>query len=127
MPATDPPSSNTPCTVLAVDFDFAAKVERSIDVQEAPAAISAGRFVWVDVDATDPVEARRLLHTFPQIQEEIIDAALRNEPSTQHARYDDYVHLVVSGCRQRGGKFDLERVDAIIAQNFLITVHRGPV
>jgi len=127
MPDTEPPSPNSPCTVLAVDFDFAQKVERSIDVQEAPAVIGAGRFVWVDVDATDPAEARNLLHIFPLIQEETIDAALRNEPSTQHARYDDYVHLVVSGCRQRGGKFDLERVDVIIAQNFLVTVHRGPV
>jgi magnesium transporter len=126
MPETDPPP-NSPCTVLAVDFDFSAKVERAIDVQESAAVIGAGRFVWVDIDATDPTEARRLLHNFPLIQEETIDAALRNEPSTQHARYDDYVHLVVSGCRQRGGKFDLERVDVIIAQNFIVTVHRGPV
>lgn len=127
MPDTEPPSPNSPCTVLAVDFDFTQKVERSIDVQDALAVIEAGRFVWIDIDATDPAEARRLLHTFPLIQEETIDAALRNEPSTQHARYDDYVHLVVSGCRQRGGKFDLERVDVIIAQSFLVTVHRGPV
>jgi len=33
----------------------------------------------------------------------------------------------VSGCRQRGTKFDLERVDVIIAERFLVSVHRGPV
>jgi magnesium transporter len=34
---------------------------------------------------------------------------------------------VVSGCRQRGQHFDLERVDIVIAQSFLITIHKGPV
>jgi magnesium transporter len=120
-----PPPS--PCKVLAVDFDFAQKIERTIEFEEVTSVMESGRFAWVDIDATDPSEARRLLHAFPLIQEETIDAALRNEPSTQHARYDDYVHLVVSGCRQRGGKFDLERVDVIIAQTFLVTVHHGPV
>jgi magnesium transporter len=57
--------------------------------------------------------------------ESIEDAAV-NEPSTQHARYPEYLHLVVSGCRQRGDDFDLERVDTFIGERFLVTVHRGP-
>jgi magnesium transporter len=34
---------------------------------------------------------------------------------------------VVSGCRERGHQFDLERVDVVIAERFLLTIHRGPV
>lgn len=123
-----PASGETaPCTVTVATFDFKNKVERACTFAEVHPEGEAGRFVWIDIDATDPVEARRLLLELKVIGEETIDDALKNEPSTQIARYDDYVHLVVSGCRQRGSKFDLERVDVVIAERFLVTVHRGPV
>jgi magnesium transporter len=132
--ASDPPPSGSgspestrPCTVTVVDFDFTNKVEKTIDFGEARAAIDAGRFVWVDIEASDPAEAHRLLRSLEIIDEETIDDALRNEPATRHARYEQYIHLVLSGCRQRQQQFDLERVDAIIAEHFLATVHRGPV
>ena len=56
---------------------------------------------------------------------EIIEDALTREPATQIARYDDYIHLVLSGCRLVGHKFDLERVDAIMGERFLLTLHTG--
>jgi len=119
--------STGPCSVIVAALDFTNKVERSCSFAEAPAAMDAGQFVWIDIDATNPVEARALLLSLKLIGEETIDDILKHEPSTQLARYDDYVHLVVSGCRQRGGQFDLERVDVIVAERFLATVHRGPV
>ena len=39
----------------------------------------------------------------------------------------EYLHLVISGCRMRGEQFDMERVDAVMGQRFLLTIHRGPV
>lgn len=110
-----------------VAFDFANKVETAIDLAAANQAMAEGRFVWLDLEASDPDEARRILQSFGIIAEEVIDDALRNEPATRHARYDSYIHLVVSGCRQRGRHFDLERVDIVIAERFLITIHREPV
>jgi magnesium transporter len=120
-------AESSPCTVTVASLDFKNKVEKICSFADIEKEVDAGSFVWVDIDATDTVEARRLLHALKVIGEETIDDALKNEPSTQIARYDDYVHLVVSGCRQRGTKFDLERVDVIIAENFLVSVHRGPV
>jgi magnesium transporter len=126
-PPTPSGHESSPCTVVVATFDFENKVEKTCSFTDVHAEGEAGRFVWVDIDATDAVEARRLLLELKLIGEETIDDALKNEPSTQIARYDDYVHLVVSGCRQRGTKFDLERVDVIIAERFLVSVHRGPV
>ncbi len=126
-PPSDRPSEHKSCTLTVVDFDFPNKVEKTIQFGEAAQAMAEGRFVWIDIDATDPVEARRLLGELKIISEETIDSALRNEPSTQHARFDHYIHLVLSGCRQRRQHFDLERVDVIIAESFLATIHRGPV
>ena len=125
-----PPASAVPaaCRVHVVDFDFETKIEKSIALTEVAGAIDAGRFVWIDLDAQDVAEARRLLTAdLSGVAEEIVHDALTAEAATRHARYDNCIHVVVSGCRQRGLHFDLERVDIVIAHNFLITIHKGPV
>jgi magnesium transporter len=113
--------------VTVVEFDFANKLERSCTLEEGCAAMEAGRFVWIDVDASDPLEAQRIFAKLKIVDPQTIESALKNEPATQHARFEDYIHLVVSGCRQRGGKFDLERVDAVIAERFFLTIRKGSV
>lgn len=113
-----------------VEFDFgnggSAKSEREIAFHESQPAIARGRFVWLDLDAQNPVEAKAMLKSFG-IAEAAIDEALNGEPSTQHARYDDYLHLVVSGCREQEDNFVLERVDVFIGESFMVTLHGGPV
>ncbi|HEY3497907.1 MAG TPA: magnesium transporter CorA family protein [Polyangiaceae bacterium] len=116
-----------PCSVTVAVLDFANKTESTCTLAESRAEMDAGRFVWIDIDATDLDEARKLLMSLGVVGEETIDVALKHEPSTQLARYDDYLHLVVSGCRQRGGEFELERVDVIVTEHFMLTVHKGPV
>lgn len=110
-------------TVVA--FDFANKLDPIIAVAEAKAAMADGRFVWIDVDVARVDEARKLLAELALCSPEIVEDALTREPATQIARYDDYVHLVMSGCRLVGHKFDLERVDALMGHRFLLTLHRG--
>lgn len=110
-------------TVVA--FDFASKLDPIIPVAEAKAAMADGRFVWIDVDVARVDEARKLLAELALCSPEIVEDALTREPATQIARYDDYVHLVMSGCRLVGHKFDLERVDALMGHRFLLTLHRG--
>jgi magnesium transporter len=112
-------------TILALDFK--AKVERRIEPAEMARAMEGGEFLWIDVKPIGTAEAKALLEGTGLIAEEVIDAALTKEPATQHARYDDYVHLVVAGLRQRGGDFQLDRVDAVIGEQFFFTIHRGEV
>jgi magnesium transporter len=116
-----------PPVVSAVELDFAARSHRTVDAEEIHVCMEAGRFVWVDVEFEDPTEARGVLSGIGLVSDEVIDDAVTGEAATQHARYPEYLHLVVSGCRQRGDQFDLERVDAAIGQRFMLTVHRGPV
>jgi magnesium transporter len=115
------------CAATVVAFDFESKKEETIAFAQVAAAMEAGRFVWIDLDAQSAQEAARLLACLPLLQEDVIDAALREEVSTQYARYDDYLHLVVSGYRRRGDALDLERVSVILGERFLVTLHRGPV
>lgn len=115
------------CAVTVVEFDFENKVERSIALERLHPSMAAGKFVWVDIDVSQPAEARRVLADLELLEPEIIDDALSGEPATQHARYQQYVHLVVTGCRLQGEKFDLERVDILMGERFLLTIHKGSV
>lgn len=111
--------------VTVVELDFKAKVHRRIAVDDVRASIAEGKFVWIDVDVARVDEARALLTRIALCAPEIVEDALTREPATQIARYEDYIHLVLSGCRLQGHKFDLERVDAIMGELFLLTLHRG--
>lgn len=132
--AADPDPGASASTALAdggdplvqvVSFDFQSKQLGSPSLGELRAAMDGGKFCWVDVDVTNVEAARKLLGELGLCAGEIVEDALTRDPATQIARYDEYIHLVMSGCRLIGHKFDLERVDAIIGETFLLTVHRG--
>lgn len=110
-------------TVVA--FDFAAKQAPVIGVHEAAAAMERGNYVWIDVDLSRADEAKALLAGLGLCSPEIVEDALTRDDATQLARYDDYLHLVLAGCRLNGKAFDLERVDAIFGERYLLTLRRG--
>jgi magnesium transporter len=111
--------------VSVVELDFRSKAHRRIGVDDIRASMDAESFVWIDVDIAQVDDARKLLGRLELCAPEIVEDALTREPATQLARYEDYIHLVLSGCRLVGHKFDLERVDAIMGERFLLTLHRG--
>jgi len=111
--------------VTIIEMDFRTKAHAKICAGDLRASMDGGRFVWIDVDIAQLEEARALLGRLDLCVPEIVEDALTREPATQVARYDDYVHLVLSGCRLVGHKFDLERVDAILGERFLLTLHKG--
>ena len=108
-----------------VEFDFQAKTEAALPASRITGAMAEGRFIWIDVTFNDVTTARQKLSALSLIAEEIIDDALAGETATRIGRFDDYIHLVVSGCRLQGIHFDLERVDVVIAEKFLMTIHCG--
>lgn len=108
-----------------VELDFATKRHRRLPLADLRPAMEAGTFVWIDVDVAQSEQARTLLAELNLCTPEIIDDAMSREPATQIARYDDYIHLVLSGCRLVGHKFELERVDAMMGENYLLTLHKG--
>jgi magnesium transporter len=118
MDAVDPLFS-----VVSLDFKTKQHVRCSLDAVRTE--MEAGKFVWIDVDIAQSEEARKLVASLNLCAPEIVEDAMSREPATQIARYDDYIHLVLSGCRLVGHKFDLERVDAMMGENFLLTLHKG--
>jgi magnesium transporter len=124
-PAGPPRTDGDDPLVSLVELDFKTKAHCKICIGDLRASMDAGRFVWIDVDVAQRDEARALLGRLDLCMPEIVEDALTREPATQVARYEDYAHLVLSGCRLVGHKFDLERVDAILGEHFLLTLHKG--
>ena len=124
-PGASQPTLGADPLVSCVSLDFNTKEHKRITVDDVQPTMYAGQFVWIDVDVAQTDDARALLTKLGLCAQEIIDDALSREPATQIARYDDYIHLVLSGCRLAGHKFDLERVDAIMGESFLLTLHKG--
>lgn len=114
-------------TWSAVQLDFATKQHRKLALEEVKGAMEGERtFVWVDIDITKTDEARKILAKLEGMYEpEILEDAFTREPATQIGRYEKFLHLVMSGCRLVGHKFDLERVDVMMGEKFLLTLHRG--
>jgi magnesium transporter len=120
------------CALSVVELDFERREERAIALEDARESMRQGRFVWIDLDAADPDEGKRILAALGLVGDDVVELALRDEPSTQYGRYDDYVHLVVSGYRRRKREqleddFEFERVSISLGERFLLTTHRGPV
>jgi magnesium transporter len=115
------------CVSSVIAFDFESKVEQVLSLARARQAMAAGHFVWVDISIGDRDEAGRVLRSFELLDEEVIEAALSKEPSTQHARYDGYLHLVVSECNALGSGFELHRVDVVFSERVFLTIHRTPI
>lgn len=113
--------------MYAVCFDFEAKEDVVVTLDEARTAVEAGTFTWVDILATDVAEARRILSSFGLLDPEVIDDMLTREPSTQHGRYERYLHGVVSACVVTDHGFELERVDYIVSEKLYVTVHRTEI
>lgn len=121
------PTLEPACVSSVVAFDFQHKTERVLSWAEARGAIEQGHFVWVDILAGDRPAARRVLESFDSIEPEVIEAALQNEPSTQHARYERCLHVVVSECRALGSGFELGRLDVVLSERWLLTIHATPI
>jgi len=118
-------SESADALVTVVSLDFKTKEHSKIALGEIKGAMEAGKFVWIDIDVTQADEAKKLVAKLDLIAAEILEDALTRDAATQIARYEDYIHLVLSGCKLVGHTFELERVDAMMGATFLLTLHRG--
>jgi len=115
------------CRLSIRAFDFEAKVEREIKFEDLHAEREAGHFVWVDADVTDPKGACKFLTSLGLADAEVIEGAMGGEPTVHQVRFDDYLYLVLAGCRIDGGSVELERLDVVVGDGYMLTFHAGPV
>lgn len=113
--------------IHALELDFESKTLEVVDLDRARAALGQGHFVWLDLDTQDQAASRALLSSLGLLNELVIEDVFFGEHGTQLKRYEDYLHFVLSTCRiSEDGKLEVDRLDAIFGQSFLLTLHEGP-
>lgn len=111
----------------AIEFDFAARKERTIPAAQAKAACDAGLFCWIDFDAqAEPHDAEAMLREMG-VNDHAIKEALGPDVDGRHDLYDDCLHIAVTSARLIEGKLQTSHVDIIAGERFLITLRRGQV
>ena len=124
-PLLDAPAPPAGCTVRCIAFDFDARRDLVVDVQALTSL--PGTYAWIDVEAKDVESTRVWLESWGLIEHGLVQDALTHAATTHMARFDDYLHLVLSACRMDGRHFEADRVDVFIAERFMLTLHSAPV
>ncbi|HUH04272.1 MAG TPA: magnesium transporter CorA family protein [Kofleriaceae bacterium] len=114
-------------TPWVVEMDFEKKTERTISLERVGKTPGAQVFSWIDITVTDAGLARPQLAALDLMEEDVLEDALSGETGTQHARYPRHLHIVMTGVQPSGRELGLNRVDVIVCEHSLITVHDGSV
>lgn len=113
-------------SIIVVEFDFTNRSDRVIPVDEAPESRDRGNCCWIDIDVTDGERARTTLERFG-VNEMAIDESLLHEQAGRHDVYDDCLHVSVSAPHVSRSGVNFNRIDLIIGERFIFTLHRGHV
>ena len=115
-----------PAATFAVALDFETKTDERIEPKQIPETIAAGKFVWIDLDNSNPSAARKVLGLLPGLSDSIIQDALSSDPNTALHHLLDSLHLVMTECTFAERDFLSQPVTVVIAKQYLLTVHNGP-
>ncbi len=85
--------------------------------------LAAGEFFWLDLDGVDG-DARSLLLDVLGVHRLAVDDATVFGQRPKAEDYGDYVYLVVHGAGT--GETPTTEVHFIVAEHYVVTVHRGP-
>jgi magnesium/cobalt transport protein CorA len=122
-----------PQGIRAEFLDFRDRSRGTLQPAEIPAEIDRGRFVWIDVDAAE-LDGGHLSEAFPPHVCPAVDfrhlVAEHAKPCAPAAaglrRTDRLLQLTFLGGATCGPDDPCERLDVVIGEGFLVTVHRGP-
>jgi magnesium transporter len=110
----------------AIEFDFQTKVERTIPPEAVPSAFAKGLCCWMDVDSTDRAAAEAVLRELG-VHSVVVEEALGAQVAGRHDVYEDCLHLTITAASFRGGELSTSQVEVIVGEQFIVTLHRGPV
>lgn len=111
---------------MAIQFDFEKRIEGPIAPEEVHAVSASGKSCWLDLDVSDPEEARRLLAQF-NLRGTVLHEVLNNPVGGRYDAYDNCLHVAVSAPGLVDGKLVFAHVDVILGERYIITLHRGHV
>jgi magnesium transporter len=109
---------------LAVEFDFAAKRERTIALADACSACRDGRYCWIEFDGADADSAAGWLRSMG-LDELTVETILEDDQRPRFNVFHACLHFTLREGRFVDGDFRAVGIEVILGQRFLMTIHRG--
>jgi magnesium transporter len=116
-----------PHTSTCVAFDFRDKHMHKVEPAALKNWLDRGCFLWIDIESESPQPVAAMLDAVGASDTALVLDALGREPTTQSARYPDSLYMTIIGVRPDAANLELERLDAVMLENCMISVHHGPV
>ncbi len=82
--------------------------------------------LWIDLEQPTEPELRELADELG-LSSRTADLLAQGAGDPYFGDFESYLHVVSYAPRQDGGKLELERVDCLVAKQWLVTVRRNPV
>jgi magnesium transporter len=114
------------CAAHVLRLDFDQRREVSVTLDQVPALLRDHHFTWLELSLAEPQAAKDLLESLGILEPAAIAAVLDEVVPNTYARYADHLHLVLN-VFPKPDELDVERVDVLLGEHFLITLYRRPV
>jgi magnesium transporter len=119
--------------VRAEFLDFSDRSRGRLRLEEVRPQIAQGRFVWIDIDC-DVADVGAIRSMLPDDVGRGIDLsgilAMHSRAGSEHIsalhRAERLLHIVLVGTTHAEPTSGGERLDIVIGEGFLLTLHRGP-
>ncbi|MFM9957574.1 MAG: magnesium transporter CorA family protein [Phycisphaerales bacterium] len=109
---------------LIHELDFENRAARTIHADEVPAAMAAGKFVWLDLTCAHARQTEQYLAAmFPSIAH-VVEELIDDEPDTGYTPFPDLLHIYLAACDLEAHGPEFTRVDFIMTERFAAVVTR---
>ena len=114
-------------------FDFSDRSRCGIRLDEVRSQIANGRFVWIDVDSAE-ADAKTIIGALPEDVDRGVHIgailAVHLNVNVEHVsslhRAESLLHMVLVSAASHETTRISQRLDVVIREGLLLTIHRGP-
>lgn len=109
-----------------VEFDFAAKRERSVGMEELAGWRDRDLYWWIDATHDDPEQTGNLLRELG-VNAAVVAGVLGPDVDGRYEVFDDCMYFSITETQLVEGRLERALADVVLGPKFLITLHRQEV
>ncbi len=107
-----------------IEFDFDARIDRPVSVDQVAASLAAGKSVWAAIDLSGDADVTIDLAEL-SVNARVIESLMSAPAAGRYDVYDDCLHLAVGIPQFAGRAVVFQVIDVVLMDRLIITLHRG--
>lgn len=108
---------------VVVAFDFAGKTAPTVSLDAVIEVLEKGWGVWIDCCVIDEEEVVKTILGLGLVNADAILKSVKRTPRVDIEHSPEHIHFSLSHCAYEGADMHQDKVDLIIGENFILTLH----